>query len=247
MGFTGTPAHAARGVGGQDPQVQVHQPQLLGFDLEMLENPALPCAGRFAGPRCCGGGLLSHHLPTASPEARGRLGGLGCHRVPGEIRLLLGLPHVPEPSTLLPLRQRSHWAAAGKQNRLCQVLLWEIKQEAGFQRGWRLWALLLPVLTLVVGRDVAEADVRGEVVVGNRQWEFLQALDAIKARSELFVMVIMLFQFILAHNHVGGRFPLVVITLVLNGTTFSQAGFAPLFLSLCFGGTNPFLPTRCAV
>lgn len=57
--------------------------------------------------------------------------------------------------------------------------------------------------------------------------EFLQALGAIKARSELFVMVIMLFQFILAHNCVGGRFPLVVITLVLNGAKFSRAGFPP--------------------
>lgn len=52
-------------------------------------------------------------------------------------------------------------------------------------------------------------------------------------------MVIMLFQFILAHNCVGGRFPLVVITLVLNGTKFSWAGFFPLDLNLCFGGTNP--------
>lgn len=65
--------------------------------------------------------------------------------------------------------------------------------------------------------------------VGNCWWEFLQASDAIKARSELFVMVIMLFQFILAHNCVGGRFPLVVITLVLNGTKFSRAGFFPPF------------------
>jgi len=47
-------------------------------------------------------------------------------------------------------------------------------------------------------------------------------LDAIKARSELFVMVITLFQFILAHNCVGGRFPMVVITLVLNGTKFRR-------------------------
>lgn len=82
-----------------------------------------------------------------------------------------------------------------------------------------------------------------EVVAGSRWWEFLQALDAIKARSELFVMVIMLFQFILAHNCVGGRFPLVVITLVLNGTKFSWAGFFPPDLSLCFGGTNPSIPS----
>lgn len=67
-------------------------------------------------------------------------------------------------------------------------------------------------------------------------------MDAIKARSELFVIVITLFQFILAHNCVGGRFSLVVITLVLNGTEFSQAGFFPLFLSLWFGGTNPSFP-----
>lgn len=81
------------------------------------------------------------------------------------------------------------------------------------------------------------------MVAGSRWWEFLQALDAIKARSELFVMVIMLFQFILAHNCVGGRFPLVVITLVLNGTKFSWAGFFPPDLSLCFGGTNPSIPS----
>lgn len=61
-------------------------------------------------------------------------------------------------------------------------------------------------------------------------------------------MVIMLFQFILAHNCVGGRFPLVVITLVLNGTKFSRAGFffPPSFLSLRFGGANPLLPEGCA-
>lgn len=82
-----------------------------------------------------------------------------------------------------------------------------------------------------------------EVVAGSCWWEFLQALDAIKARSELFVMVIMLFQFILAHNCVGGRFPLVVITLVLNGTKFIWAGFFPPDLSLCFGGTNPSIPS----
>lgn len=47
-------------------------------------------------------------------------------------------------------------------------------------------------------------------------------------------MVIMLFQFILAHNCVGGRFPMVVITLVLNGTKFS---LIPPFSSLLFCGT----------
>lgn len=78
--------------------------------------------------------------------------------------------------------------------------------------------------------------------MGSHWWEFLQALDAIEARSELFVMVIMLFQFILAHNCVGGRFPLVVITLVLNGTKFSWAGFFPPDLNLCFGGTIPSIP-----
>lgn len=42
-------------------------------------------------------------------------------------------------------------------------------------------------------------------------------------------MVIMLFQFILAHNCVGGRFPMVVITLVLNGTKFSRCWvYSPL-------------------
>lgn len=83
--------------------------------------------------------------------------------------------------------------------------------------------------------------------MGSHWWEFLQALDAIEARSELFVMVIMLFQFILAHNCVGGRFPLVVITLVLNGTKFSWAGFFPPDLNLCFGGTIPFHPKGCSV
>lgn len=82
----------------------------------------------------------------------------------------------------------------------------------------------VPLLTIMGGRHG-----RTRRQSGNRQWELLQALDAIKARSELFVKVITLFQFILAHNYVGGRFPLVVITLVLNGTKFSRAGFFPLF------------------
>lgn len=86
-----------------------------------------------------------------------------------------------------------------------------------------VWAPV-PSLAITGGRHGGSRRQRG-----NCWWELLQASDAIKSRSELFVMVITLFQFILAHNCVGGRFPLVVITLVLNGTKFSRAGFFPPF------------------
>lgn len=60
-------------------------------------------------------------------------------------------------STVLPPRQGSQGAAAGKWSCLCQVLPWEIKQEAEFQDGLEhqgLRAPLLPVLTLTMGRDI---------------------------------------------------------------------------------------------
>lgn len=69
------------------------------------------------------------------PELEERWGDPG---VPGKFRFPLALTPVSAALglvTALPRRQRSHRAAAGKQNRLCQVPLWEIKREGEFRRG----------------------------------------------------------------------------------------------------------------
>lgn len=53
--------------------MQGHQPQILGLDLEVLENLVLLL--QFARPRHCGGVLISSHFPAGVPGTGGKMGG----------------------------------------------------------------------------------------------------------------------------------------------------------------------------
>lgn len=138
--------------------MQGHRPQLLGLDLQVLENPALPCVRAVCQTHTLWWSFDVLSLPhwcfwSWSKDGK-ILAAMGSQENSGFWQVC---PESLSLGTVLPPRQRSHGAAAGKWNCLCQVLLGEIRQQAEFQDGLEhqgLRAPLLPVLTLAMGRDI---------------------------------------------------------------------------------------------
>lgn len=70
--------------------MQGHQPQLLGLDRELLENPVLPCG--LPDPDIVVGFCCPLTSPLVFLEQEEGREDPGCCGVPGKLGLLVGLP-----------------------------------------------------------------------------------------------------------------------------------------------------------